>query len=88
MAQEEGAMLGKKMSCPLILLLDVVCSAATRPATFKAVAPPSAGRESGRGRAKCSKPAIYLQFLWPPQLAHSMPVQLTGQLPLGKLSPS
>lgn len=59
----------KKMSCPLILLLDVVCSAATRPATYKAVAPPSAGREGGRGRAKCSKPAIYLQFLRPPQPA-------------------
>lgn len=36
MAQAEGAMLGKKMNCPLILLLDVVCSAATRPATYKA----------------------------------------------------
>lgn len=84
MAQAEGAMLGKKMSCPLILLLDVVCSAATRPATYKAVAPPSAGREGGRGRAKRSKPAIYLQFLWPPQPAHSKPMQLTGLFPLGR----
>lgn len=50
-AEQQRAMLGGKMSCPLILLLGVVCAAATRLATYKAVAPPNAGREGGRGRA-------------------------------------
>lgn len=34
----------------LIQLLDVVCTAATRPATYKAVAPPSAGWEGGEAK--------------------------------------
>lgn len=71
MAQAERTMLGEKTSCPLILLLGVVRSAATRPDTYKAVAPPNAGRETRRGRARRSKPAIYLPFVRPPQLAHS-----------------